>query len=136
MEAKFWPSGKRIKNDWHQSRINFSQDPLGTPFFDHRKNQDILWELKAEPVDDKLRRYVSNWLRHVTGMDSSRVGRIVLSCRANGRRWLGRALERMLGEGDTGLSRHNRWLMMMIIKTNSTQQHVLTYREEWDVRGM
>jgi hypothetical protein len=28
-------------------------------------NEEILEELKVEPADDKLRRYKSNWLRHV-----------------------------------------------------------------------
>jgi hypothetical protein len=37
-----------------------------TSFFDHKKNEDILETLKVEPVDEKLRRYKSNWLRHVT----------------------------------------------------------------------
>jgi hypothetical protein len=34
--------------------------------FDHRRNEEILEELKIEPFDEKRRRYKSNWLRHVT----------------------------------------------------------------------
>ena len=64
-------------------------------------------ELKLEPADEKLRRQKSNWLRHVTRMDSSRMAKIVLNCRPNGRRQLGRALKRLLDEAVTGLSRHN-----------------------------
>jgi hypothetical protein len=30
--------------------------------FDHKKTKGILEELKVEPVDEKLRRYKSNWL--------------------------------------------------------------------------
>jgi hypothetical protein len=37
-------------------------------FFDHKKNEDILEKLKVEPLDEKLRRYKSNWLRRVTRM--------------------------------------------------------------------
>jgi len=28
-------------------------------------NEEVLEELKVEPVEEKLRRYKSNWLRHV-----------------------------------------------------------------------
>jgi hypothetical protein len=42
-----------------------------------------LEELKAEPVDEKLRRYKSDWL-HVTKMNSSRVPKIMVNQRPNG----------------------------------------------------
>jgi len=29
---------------------------------DHKRKEEILEELKVEPVDDRLRRYKSNWL--------------------------------------------------------------------------
>ena len=45
---------------------------------------------------------------------------IMLYCRSNGRRWLGRSLKRLLDEGYIGLLRHNWWrMMMMIIMQNS-----------------
>jgi hypothetical protein len=42
---------------------------------DYRKNEEIVEELRVEPADDELRRYKSNWVRHVTGIDSSRMGK-------------------------------------------------------------
>jgi len=69
--------------------------------FDHTRNEEILEELKVEPVDQKLRRYKSNWLRHVTRMDSSRMARIVLNCRPNGRRQL-------VTDDDDVTASHNR----------------------------
>jgi hypothetical protein len=39
----------------------------------HRRNGEILEEVNVEPVDSKLRRYKSNWLRYVTRMNSSRM---------------------------------------------------------------
>jgi hypothetical protein len=38
----------------------------GYSLFDHTRNKEILEGVKVEPVDEKLRRYTSNWLRHVT----------------------------------------------------------------------
>ena len=52
--------------------------------FDYRKNEEILENLEVEPDDEKLRRYKSNWLQHVTRMDSNRMAKIVLNCRAKG----------------------------------------------------
>jgi hypothetical protein len=77
----------------------------GYTLFEHTRNEEILKELKAEPVHEKLRRYKSNCLRHVTRMNSSRMAKIVLNCRPNRRRRLGRPSKRLLDEGVTGLSR-------------------------------
>ena len=52
-----------------------------------------------------------SFLRHATRMDSTGMAEIMLNCRPNGRRWLGRSLD----EGVTGLSRPNVWLMIMMI---------------------
>jgi hypothetical protein len=73
--------------------------------FDHRMNEEFLEELKVEPVDERLKKYKSNWLRHVTRMNSSRMAEIMLSCRPDGRRRLERPLKRLLGVAETGLSR-------------------------------
>jgi len=32
METKFGPLNKRIKDDWHQSRWDFSEEQPGAPF--------------------------------------------------------------------------------------------------------
>jgi len=52
---------------------------------DHRRNEKILEQLRVEPVDEKLRRYKSNWLQHVTRMNN-RMPKIMLNYRPNGRR--------------------------------------------------
>ena len=86
--------------------------------FDHKRNAESLEELKAELVDEKLRRYESNLLRHVTGTNSSGMAKVVLNCRPNARRRLGRPSKRLLDEAETGLSRHDwcrRMIMIMIM---------------------
>jgi hypothetical protein len=47
-------------------------------------------------------------------MDSSRMGKVMVNCRANGRRGLGRVLKRLLDEGETGVLRPD-WRGMVII---------------------
>jgi hypothetical protein len=49
--------------------------------FEPQKYKEILEQLKVEPADKKLRRCKSNWLLHVTRMNSDRKPRIMLNCR-------------------------------------------------------
>jgi len=55
----------------------------GYTLLNHKRNKEILEELKVEPVDKKLRRYKSNWV-HVTRMNSNRMPKIMLNFRQNG----------------------------------------------------
>ena len=66
--------------------MKFFRRTAGYTFFEHRKNEEILEELKVVPVDEKLRKYKSNWLRHITRMNNSRMPKIMLTCRPNRRR--------------------------------------------------
>jgi hypothetical protein len=95
--------------------IKFFRRTAGCTRFDHRENGKMLEDLKAEPVDEKLRRYKSDWLWHITKMNSSRMPKIMLNCRPHERRHGGRPLKRLLDEAETGLSRPNTWRMMMMM---------------------
>ena len=122
MEAKFWTlRKKKMKNDWHRSSRNFSVQPGTPPFFsfDHKRNEEIFDELKAEPVDEKLRRHKSNWLRQVTRMDSSRTAEIMLNYTTYWWRWPERPSKRLLDGAGTGLSGPNSWRMMMMMMTTT-----------------
>jgi len=46
--------------------MTFFRRAAGCTRFDHGENGKMLEELKAEPVDEKRRRYKTDWLRHVT----------------------------------------------------------------------
>jgi hypothetical protein len=37
---------------------------------DHKRNEEILEELKVEPVKENIRRYKSNWPQHVAIMNN------------------------------------------------------------------
>ena len=60
MEAKIGPSDKRIKTA------------------DYKRNEEILEEFKVEPIDEKLRRYKSNLLRHATRINNKKMPNIML----------------------------------------------------------
>jgi len=64
--------------------IDISQDEIfriiaGYTLFDHKRNGEILEELKVELVDKKLRRYKSNCVWHVTRMNSNRMPEVILN---------------------------------------------------------
>jgi len=102
MKAKFGPSEKRIKViviSWDEI---FQKNSWCT-LFDHSRNEEIFEDLKGEPIEEKLRRCKSDWLRHITRMNSSKMAKMVMNCRPNGRRRLGRSLKRQLQEAETGL---------------------------------
>ena len=50
MEVKFGPLEKGIKNDWHQLRLHFSEEPLGNTLHDHKRNEEILEDMKVESI--------------------------------------------------------------------------------------
>jgi len=77
------------------------------PFFDHKRNEEILEELRVETVDENLRRYKSNWLRHLTRLNNKRIPKIIPDYRANGRRRLRRRFRKLFEEPETGPSRSN-----------------------------
>jgi hypothetical protein len=79
----------------------------GYTLFDHKRKEEILEELKVDPVDEKQRRHKSSWLQHVTRMNNNRILKIMLNYRPSGRRRFGSALIRLLGEAETALLRPN-----------------------------
>ena len=84
----------RCVDQWRTDEIFQKKSEI--PFLTFRRNEGILEELKVEPVDQKLTRYKSNWLRHVTRTISNRMPKIMLNYRTNGRRHLGRPLKQQI----------------------------------------
>jgi len=64
--------------------MNFLRRAARYNLFDHKRNEGILEEMKVEPIDEKLRRYKSNWLRHVKRKNNNRMPKIILNYRSNG----------------------------------------------------
>jgi hypothetical protein len=61
MESKYAPLDKKDKK-WTSIYMKFFRRTAEYTLFDHKRNEEILIELRVEPVDEKLRRYKSNWL--------------------------------------------------------------------------
>ena len=87
---------KRIKI-WYESIFIFRRTARYAHFY-HKRNEEILEELKVETTDENLRRYKSNRLRHLIRMNNNRIPKIMLGYRPNGRRRLRRHLRKLFEE--------------------------------------
>jgi hypothetical protein len=92
--SEIWTLQQKGKKETESHRDEICQKKTLHPFW-LQSNDEILEEVKAEPADKKLRRYKSNWLRHVTRMDNNRMPKIMLNYRPNGQRHLERPLTRL-----------------------------------------
>ena len=95
VELKFGPLEKRVKMTNINQDYIFQKIGGGGTLFDHKRNVEILEELKVEPVDKKLRKYKSNWLHNLTRMKNNGMQKIVLNYRPNGRRRIERTSKRL-----------------------------------------
>jgi hypothetical protein len=86
--------------------MKFFRRTAGTQFVYHKSNEELLEELKEEPDDQRLSRYKTNWLYHVTRI-KNKMPKIMLDYRPIGRRRLGRPLKRLLDKAKTGLLKPN-----------------------------
>ena len=79
VELKFGPLEKRVKMTNINQDYIFQKIGGGGTLFDHKRNVEILEELKVEPVDKKLRKYKSNWLHKLTRMNNNGMQKTVLN---------------------------------------------------------
>jgi len=87
--------------------MKFFRRTVEYALFDHKRNDELLEEVKVVPADEKLKRYKSNSLRHVIRRNNNRIPKIMLNYGPNGRRRLVRPWKRLLDEAETGISRPN-----------------------------
>jgi hypothetical protein len=66
---EIWTLRKKDKGRLTSIEMNFSEEQPGTPFFGHKRNEEILEKLEVEPVDDKFIGHKSKRL-HVTRMNN------------------------------------------------------------------
>jgi adenine specific DNA methylase Mod len=83
--SEIWTLRRKNKKQLTSIDMKYCIRTAGYRFLDHKRNEEILEELKLEQVEEKPRRYKSNWLQHVTSM-SNRMSKIMLNYRQNGQR--------------------------------------------------
>jgi len=92
MGAKHRPSEKTGKNIISDE---ISQKSYGIHTFEQKKNLETVIKMETEPVEEKLRRYKSNWLIYIKN-DPQNIAKIMMNYRSKGLRCLGISLKGLL----------------------------------------
>jgi hypothetical protein len=74
--------------------MKFMRKTSGLTLWDHKRNEEILKNLKVEPVSKFIQNYRANWKNHIERTDSNRIPNNLLNYRPHGKRSLGRPLKR------------------------------------------
>jgi hypothetical protein len=61
---------------------------------DYKRNDDILKELKTEPVMGKILKYKNSWIQHANTMQRDRIPKLLKNYKPRGRRNRGRPMTR------------------------------------------
>jgi hypothetical protein len=82
--------GKRLQ----AAEVKFMKKTAGLTLRDHKRNEEILKNLKVEPVSKFIQNYRANWKNRIERMDSNRIPNNLMNYRPHGKRSLGRPLKR------------------------------------------
>jgi hypothetical protein len=66
----------------------------GLTLWDHKRNEEILKNLKVEPVSKFIQNCRANWKEHIERMESNRIPNNLLNYKPHGKRSIGRSLKR------------------------------------------
>jgi hypothetical protein len=70
------------------------RNTYGFTLWEHKRNKEILKDLKVEPVSKFIQNYRPNWKDRIERMDPNRIPNNLLKYRPHGKRSLGRPLKR------------------------------------------
>jgi hypothetical protein len=74
--------------------MKFMRRTAGCTKWDLKRNEEVLKELKVEPILDYICGYQINWREHVNRMSRTRIPKAVMYYQPKGKRSLGRAMKR------------------------------------------
>jgi hypothetical protein len=74
--------------------MKFMRKITGFTLLDHKRNEEILKNLKVESVSKFIQNYHANLKDHIEKMNSNRTPNKLLHCRPHGKRREGRPLKR------------------------------------------
>jgi hypothetical protein len=89
-----WTIKKTDERKLQAAEMKFMRKTAGRTLWDHKRNEEILKNLKVEPISKFIQNYRANWKEHIERMNSSRIPNNLLNYRPHGSRSLGRPLKR------------------------------------------
>ena len=78
------------------AEMKYMRRTVGYTRTDYKTNAQIAKELKITPILDKLLKYKTSWIQHVSRMPRNRLPRVMKYYSPTGRRNRGRPLKRLL----------------------------------------
>ncbi|KAJ4428629.1 hypothetical protein ANN_24674 [Periplaneta americana] len=92
--SEAWTIRKADEQRLTTAEMRFMRRTAGCSLLEHRKNVDILQELKMDPIVNFVQQYRLQWKKHVERMDRSRWPKQILTYVPRGKRKLGRPRKR------------------------------------------
>jgi hypothetical protein len=91
--SEAWRIRKADEKRLQAAEMKFMRKTAVLTLWDHKRNEEILKNLKVEPVSKFIQNYRANWKNHIERMDSNRISNNLLNYRPHGKRSLGRPLK-------------------------------------------
>ncbi|KAJ4430121.1 hypothetical protein ANN_22331 [Periplaneta americana] len=92
--SEAWTIRKADEQRLMTAEMRFMRRTAGCSLLEHRKNVDILQELKMDPIVNFVQQYRLQWKKHVERMDRTRWLKQILTYVPRGKRKLGRPRKR------------------------------------------
>lgn len=92
--SEAWTIRKADEQRLTTAEMRFMRRTAGCSLLEHRKNVDILQELKMDPIVNFVQQYRLQWKQHVERMDRTRWPKQILTYVPRGKRKLGRPRKR------------------------------------------
>jgi hypothetical protein len=74
--------------------MTYKCQTAGYTKWDLKRNEEVLKELKVEPILDYICRYQNNWQKHVNRMSRTRIPKAITYYQPSGKRSLGYPMKR------------------------------------------
>jgi hypothetical protein len=92
--SEAWTIRKADEKRLQAAEMKFMRKTAVFTLLDHKGNEQILKNLKVEPVSKFIQNYCANWMGHIERMDPNRIPNKLLCYRPHEKRSLGRPLKR------------------------------------------
>lgn len=101
--SETWVHKQKHLKRTQAAEMKFLRAVKGCTLHDHIRNEDIQLELNVnETINEKMKKYKTQWLAHVQRMNNDRIPLQCLNYRPCGKRCLGRPRKRWIQEAGTG----------------------------------
>ncbi|KAJ4445485.1 hypothetical protein ANN_07293 [Periplaneta americana] len=94
--SEAWTLRKKDESRITANEMKFMRYTAGYTKWDHKRNEDVMEELRLEPVINHVKHYQNNWVNHLHRMHRDRIPKVMLHYRPNGKRSLGRSKKRWI----------------------------------------